>query len=607
MKRPKDLDSFIRWLAIGFAVLTCLPALMAFALVPSGGLTMPTATNVDDHLVYAAWMKQAMEGRFFFENRFTLDPQPGLTVHLFFWAIGNVARLTGIPLAMVLAKAGFSVLTVFALAALLRRLEWEPFRIKIALFLSCFAMGIGFSVWTMFGVTIPQQPQTIQTLFAGRAPIDVWQPEAFTFPSALTNALFMVSLWLILYVLRAMLEAKESWSPVWKGALAFGVLMNIHSYDALLITFVMIGFGVAAVVHKRATGLWIARAAVIGAGALPAVFWFLLVLRQDVVFQNRAATETFAPHFTPVVIGLSLLIVLTAGLLWLRNDQRARLGALAAAGLYGALLFLARTHNPDGYFLSVIGFVFVFACALGIIALLSTGRDSDLILSWAILAPLVIYVPFLFQRKLAMGMSIPWAIAAAAGLAVFLQKREDQQRRAGVLLVGLLTSLTSVFWLQREFTLIRDNLSTTTVHPVRLDADIAELIRKVDSLPGTPIVLAPTGVPFPQPNNQFRTPYMPDLNPFVVGLAGARTYAGHWSETPRYVERRSALAQIFVGKDVSTLDSPLFQTEEVYIIAPNPDVFPELPFSRDLSRAEPVLEGPRFRLLRVPPLNSSPR
>ena len=41
--------------------------------------------------------------------------------------------------------------------------------------------------------------------------------------------------------------------------------------------------------------------------------------------------------------------------------------------------------------------------------------------------------------------------------------------------------------------------------------------------------------------DSFDTPLVADLNPIFVGIAGSRTYAGHWSETPDYANRRAAL------------------------------------------------------------------
>src|SRR5690606_23444982 len=126
---------------------------------------------------------------------------------------------------------------------------------------------------------------------------DVWQPEAFVFPSMLTNALFMASLCLILGVFLSFLDAKQSWKPVLPGFICMALLMNIHSYDVLLVALVMVGCLAMQLARRDADWKWIARAGVIGLGAVPPALWFMHVLRNDSVFQERAATPTFSPNF----------------------------------------------------------------------------------------------------------------------------------------------------------------------------------------------------------------------------------------------------------------------------------------------------------------------
>src|SRR3954469_15152980 len=99
--------------AICVAIVAAFPALYALAATPPGSHYLGFEYGTDDHLVYAAWMRQAMEGRFLMDNRFAVDAQPGLTVHIYFFLLGQVARITGIAAAMFLARIGFTVLFVF--------------------------------------------------------------------------------------------------------------------------------------------------------------------------------------------------------------------------------------------------------------------------------------------------------------------------------------------------------------------------------------------------------------------------------------------------------------------------------------------------------------
>src|SRR5262249_20318396 len=108
-KREASERNFVRILALVAAIIAALPFLLNWLLKQQGNTYLGVQYNLDDHMVYAAWMRQAMDGRFLFDNRFTTDPQPGLTIHLYFLALGWVAKIFGIVFTMALARIGLSV------------------------------------------------------------------------------------------------------------------------------------------------------------------------------------------------------------------------------------------------------------------------------------------------------------------------------------------------------------------------------------------------------------------------------------------------------------------------------------------------------------------
>lgn len=59
-------------------VLASLPYLLAWFRTPAGHAYTGLLHNIDDGAVYLAWMRQAAEGRFFLENRFSVEPQRSL-------------------------------------------------------------------------------------------------------------------------------------------------------------------------------------------------------------------------------------------------------------------------------------------------------------------------------------------------------------------------------------------------------------------------------------------------------------------------------------------------------------------------------------------------
>ena len=194
LQRVALISRFTKRLALVCVLLAALPALIGWMSAPTGSLYLGIQTNLDDHMVYAAWMRQAMEGRFFFDNRFAVDQQPGLTVHLYFFVLGMFAKLVGIPVTMFLARLVLTYVFVLQFGKFVASFKTDVFLAKYMLMIACFGGGIGFLVWEKFGQEIVNGPEGIKPLFLGRSPIDVWQPEAFVFPSMLTNGLFMVSL-----------------------------------------------------------------------------------------------------------------------------------------------------------------------------------------------------------------------------------------------------------------------------------------------------------------------------------------------------------------------------------------------------------------------------
>ena len=89
--QAREIRKFARVLALVAAGLAALPVLIGFLARPAGHSYLPFHLSLDDHMVYAAWMRKAMEGRFLFDIRFTTDPQPGLTFHALFLLLGIVA------------------------------------------------------------------------------------------------------------------------------------------------------------------------------------------------------------------------------------------------------------------------------------------------------------------------------------------------------------------------------------------------------------------------------------------------------------------------------------------------------------------------------------
>ncbi len=541
--------SFTRWFAIAITVLVAIPTLYCFAIRPAGYSYFGIQYNLDDHMVYAGWMKQAMEGHFTFENRFTTDQQPGLTLHLYFLVLGWVAKLTGIPVAMTLARLGFTFLAVILLGRLIEFVTERIYPRKLALALAVVGGGIGFSVWHNFGriLELPANP-FLKDLLLSRQPVDIWQPEGFFLYSAITNGLFMVSLCLILGVLTSILRVRTDKKAIAVGVACFGLLMNIHSYDVLLIALSLVGFVAATYGSRIITTQWVTRSLLIALGAVPFALWFVYVLKNDPVFQARSQTLTFSPNFRQIFAGYVLLII--PGMVALYTKQR---NVLIGLGLFAALLIglnvAASSHLTDSYFMSMGVWCGLFGIVVVSLYFIRPEKPGmALIAAWALVGIIAPYFPQLFQRKLTMMLSVPWGILAGIGVAMILETRERGQRNLLTALCIIVFGATGARWVSREITLAKKDVSSTTMHSIYYSNDVKEILNILTPLGRDAVVAAYPGIPSPSHNeagekipDSFDTPLVADLNPIFVGIAGSRTYAGHWSETPDYANRRAAL------------------------------------------------------------------
>lgn len=622
-KLKEDEWGFAVLLAAGAVLAAVIPALAGLRNTPPGAAYLGYQFNTDDHMVYAAWMRQAMDGHLLMDNRFTTDPQPGLTINIYFFVLGLLAKVLGIALAANLARLVFGFGFVILLLQLIRRLDVTNYARKLALALAVFGGGIGFLVWQSFGreiVTKGSDPVSqaiaggLSHLLNGRLPTDVWQPEGFVFPSMLTNGLFMVSLCLIVTIFTAVLSAREGWTRVAYGAGAALILMNIHSYDMLLIGLVLLGLVAMEAARRTLTFGWILRSAVIVAGAVPSAIWFLYVLANDPVFRSRAATETYSPDFMQVLCGYLPMIVLGFVALVARPaagqaERRRRYGgAYIAAAVFVSLALASRSYT-QGYLLGAPAWALCFVLMLVALALLADENPTwNLIASWALIGSIALYFPGLFQRKLAMGLAVPWAILAAIAIAYLCRNSERYARNLATTLVIVLFSASSMLWFIREKNFIVWNVSSTTVQPVYLNPDVVHILNALNAIGGRKVVVAPPGRPnptedpdthAPQPDS-FGTPVVPDLNPIVSGMTGSYTYAGHWSETPDYIQKRNELAELYFGEE-----TPQQRADELrriganYMIAPVPEAFPGAGLF-DFSRLGKVLvDGNQFRLIQL--------
>lgn len=592
---------------------------LGYLLAPVGTSYLGFPYNTDDHMVYAAWMRQAMAGHFLFDNRFTTDPQPGLTIHIYYFLLGQVARITGIPWAAHLARIALGATFAVLLFRLIKRLGLDLYTNKLTLMLALAGGGLGFLVWHDFGQDIVRDSaRWMAGITGGKLPTDVWQPEGYVFPSVLTNSLFALALCLMTAVFLGVLRSRApeaGWSPAVLGAVALGILMNVHSYDVLLVAFVLLGLLATAIARGQVTAQWLLRTVVIGAGAVPAALWFKHVIDSDAVFQARADTETYAAGFRAVAVGYFPLFACGYASLLKRalddsERRKRRIAGFALAGLVFVGLVAASLRGGSGYMLSAPEWGICFAVTLAALALMADRQATfNLFMAWALVGLVAIYFPGLFQRKLAMGLAVPWAVLSGVFIAGALKDAPRSKRNFATAVVLLLFSASSLQWLLREERLLNANVAETTVQPVYLQRDIIDVLNYLNRRPDQrTVVVALPGIPSPamaedgsRIPDAYGTPIVGDFNPILSGMAGVYTYAGHWSETPHYDERREeSERELFSPK--ATPDGRrafLRSIDADFVLAPIAGVIPGLDIADVSALGKVVVRGNVFELVQV--------
>lgn len=614
----QDFSSFLRLSLVALALVLAIPTIVGFLLSHEGSAYLGEPYNTDDHMVYAAWMHQAQHGHLLMDNRFAIDSQPGLTVNVYFFAVGQLARFVGIPLASNIARIAFGLLFAYLLYRFVRRLKVGVFSCKLATTLTIVGGGLGFLVWHTFGrALVLGSTLWMAPLTMGSLPTDVWQPEGFVFPSLLTNGLFAVSLCLILSSLTAILDASKpdcKWSTLLVGALSIGLLMNIHSYDVLLVGLISSGLLVASTSAGQFSVGWLGRVLIIVAGVLPGALWFIHVLQSDPVFAARAQTPTYAANFRAELAGYLPLIGLGVWGLFQRPISNKpkwwKACGLALLGVIFLTLILTATDKQE-FALGMGAWAALFVIGLGAIYFLA-GDDLpyNLILAWAVLSLVAPYFPGLFQRKLAMGMSIPWALLSSLAITHFGLEKHRGTRNLAAALILLVLGGSSIRWILREIQLIRTDVSETTVQPVYIKPQVQGFVKYLDNLPDKRcVVLCIPGSASVLRNesgevvpDEFISPELPDVNPILSGLAGVYTYTGHWSETPDYDNRRKRIMRefFFMGATDAQRRALIQETGADYIVAPVADAFPKEAGLADLSYLGKVVErGPTLQLIQV--------
>lgn len=454
------------WIALGIMVLASLPYIFGYAIAPPGYRFIGFTYNVDDACVYMSWMRQAADGHFFLRNLFTTEPQHGHGFNLLFLAMGWFGRITHMPLVGVFHF--FRV--IFGMMLLLSAYALSGIWLKDrrAQRLCLLVVGLSSGIGWML-------PPKVGVMLS----TDTWQPETITFLSAYLSPLYTFPTLLVLWTVYCLhrLDESRDWKYAVRAGLLLLVLANVHTYDLITVALVWMLYAAIALAGRRSRP---ALGGLIAAGiALPLAAYQVYFYYTETIFRTRAAVPTIAPPLVWYMTGYGLLL------------------PLAIMGVWRAL---------------------------------KERKNVTLLICWALVGFIAIYLPVSFQRRLIMGTHIPLSILTTIGLFSLVKGRLPILRSAAITIVVLVMMISNLDFLVGDMNSVMQNESQTIAHVPFISRDESAVFDFLRThLGANDVILAPPGTAG-----------------LIPGYAGRTVYAGHWGETVDYKWKLLALVRFYL-------------------------------------------------------------
>ena len=314
--------------ALAFAAATALPYLVAAAACPPGSRsTWILPPYGEDGIAYFAWARQAELGQVLFSMKYTALPHGRFLFLPFFLLIGWLARLTTLPVGIVMLAAKSLGVVCFWLAFFRLTAAFRLDRRETTLAAVLAGATSGLGGWWALAAGADSA--------ARRTAADLWLPDVNTLWSLVWNPLFPLSLALALVAVASWERATTGAGArnAWVAGAALGGLALVHPYVVPVQVAVLTLVGVYRL-RARAVPLLarVAAALFAPAAVVAASYWLnpLLQAHGDTGAMNAASAGGLA-------LGLGVPVLLAiAGIAWGGSGTRARLWPLALWVAIGA-------------------------------------------------------------------------------------------------------------------------------------------------------------------------------------------------------------------------------------------------------------------------------
>ena len=352
------ISSERRWLlirSIGVLALASLPYVIGALTAGPDRVFSGLQVNPLDGVSYLAKMQIGLHGEWLFSLRFTAESSTGVLLFTYFVALGQLARMLGLPLILVFHAArllgGFALL--WSIYALIARVTDSIDQRRRAWWLIAISSGLGWLA-----------------LLSGRASTSDWTiPESNTFYSLIANAHFALAMALMIVLFIGLLEAQHVSARRVIGLSVLSILLAIIQPFAPVALFAILG--VTLVLIWRRDRAWprpqFFTAIGVGLITTPLLIYLYAATQIDAVLRGWSAqNQTLSPAIIDYVLGYGVLILLA---------------------IPAARSAWRRRSNWD-----------------------------LLLLAWIVVTAPLLYAPFPLQRRWSLGLHIPIGVLAASGL-----------------------------------------------------------------------------------------------------------------------------------------------------------------------------------------------
>lgn len=505
MTNKREIKFIVFW-SLFVSILALLPLAYGYLNAPHGKVYTGLTASIyfSDVNSYFSWIRQAQEGSFLFEDKFTSEPHHAWIFHPVFLGIGLLSRLSRINVIyfwyLAIIASNFFLLYVIYLfvwnffspeksitsqtensnAKNEKRDTNQELTLLRVLSFVIITISSGFG-WLL-----------------GQISADSWLIELSTFQSMRWPFIFSIAISLILLIFLFLLKSEETGKMKFIAYAGLGALLLsiIHPYDMFVVVPVAVVFLLITGSVKKEFKK-----------ALRKIFLFLVLISPGILY------NFFITLFDPV-FGLHNKISMPSPS---PLSYMLGFGLLSVFGAIGIIFTVLGAYKTDN------------------------GRKYNLLflLAWFITGFCMLYAPVNFQNKFALGLQIPLAIFSTIALMEITKKLNEKYKLLAISVIISFLSIGSFMFLLNDMTYLSEKS-----FPFYVDKDFLAGLEWLDK------------------NTKNQDIILSSYNSgnFIPRFSGNRVFIGHWAQTINITDKEEAVKK-FYSKNTSEEDMKIFIEE----------------------------------------------